>query len=127
MIVRNYRGFESLKEVECSGTNLPNEVNFLSLTLYKKLDFSHEKTLATLQTSMGSYNCHTFTEFSSCTNDASNIQNSVVKTLVSDLVGGERSFISCNISAVFRIKSEVFKGSWDIDVYRESKDFIIFI
>ena len=122
MIVRNYQGFESLKEVECSGTTLPNEVRFLSLTMYKKVDFSEEVSLAFMETSAGSYSCHTFTEFSSCTNDASNIQNSVVKTLVSDLEGGERTHISCNISAVFKIKSEVYKGSWDIDVYRESKD-----
>ena len=128
MTVRNYRGIESLKEVECSGNTLPNEVKFLSLTLYKKYKTPQnsiwkEFTLASLETSPENA-CITYGEFSSCVIDDSDRRNSVVKTLISNLKGGERTIIGCNVSAVFKFVSgskKMFYQTWDIEVYRESK------
>ena len=123
MTVSNYRGFESLKEVECSGTTLPNEVKFLSLTLFRKTKSLEEITLAIIETSMGTYNCHTFTEMSLCINDDGDKRNSVVKTLVSDLEGGERTYIGCNYTAFSKFKNKVFQGSWNMEVFRQSELF----
>ena len=102
MTVANYRGFENLKEVECSGNTLPNEVIFMSLTLYRKIDSLKEDKLVFMETSTGSYSCHTFTQYSSCLNDDGDKRNSVVKTLVSDLEGGQRATIGCNVTAFFK-------------------------
>ena len=55
MSVRNFHGFSSLKEVECSGITLPNDVRFMSLVLYRKVDASKEIKLAFMETSTGSY------------------------------------------------------------------------
>ena len=125
MTVSNFHGIQSLKEVKCSGSTLPNEVKFLSLTLYKKLKISRnsqmeEKTLTSLETSPEN-TCHTYGEFSSCVIDETDRRNSIVKTLVSDLEGGERTYIGCNVTAVYRIKNDVFKGYWNIEVFRQSK------
>ena len=131
MKVKNFHGFQSLKEVECSGTYLPNEVNFLSLTLYqlkenkystnKKNSLSQDSVLASLLTSP-ERSCRTFKEYSSCKIDDTDRRKSVVKTLVSDLEGGESTTLGCNITAVFITgHDQVFIGSWKIDVKRESK------
>ena len=126
MNVQNFRGFENLKEVQCSGTTLPNEVKFLSLTLYRTLLITRntkETILATLETQ--DKVCKTFGDYSSCIYDDTDRRKSVVKTLVSDLKGGERTTIGCNVTAFFVTgKQKILDESWLMEVYRPSKCYI---
>ena len=96
MTARDFLGFPSLQEVECSGKTLKTEVTYLSLTLYSVSDNS---ILAKLNTGDGT--CKTFAELASCELvESGDRRNSVVKTLVSDLGNGEKRSIGCNVTGV---------------------------
>jgi hypothetical protein len=113
--VRDFRGFSSLKEVECTGSTLQQDVNYLSLTLFRPSDNS---VLATLVSSKDT--CHTFSEFASCFIDTADSRKSVVRTLVTNLEGEERTVVACNVTSVFSSgHPKVY--TWTIAVYRESK------
>ena len=127
--MKNYRGISSLKEIECTGSTLPSEVTFLSLTLFKSKSQKprsgiepnlQTNTLASLLTSENT--CHTYGQFSSCVIQNDDRRNSVVNTLVSDLKEGEMITIGCKVNAVFKAgQNQMFSEFWYIDVKRESK------
>ena len=130
LAVRNFHGFSSLKEIECSGSTLPNEVNYLSLKLFKSYQrnskssaFSNKIKNVTLTSLVTSENvCHTYAEFASCFIDDSDRRNSVLKTLVSDLDEGETITIGCAVNAVFKVGQQImFEETWTIDVHRKSE------
>ncbi|PVD27102.1 hypothetical protein C0Q70_12253 [Pomacea canaliculata] len=83
MSVRDFRGFESIQEVECSGGHLEAEVNILSLKLF---EVSNQTVLGYLN--HPSKNCLTFSEFSSCFIDPLSNRGSRLRILVSDLEVG---------------------------------------
>lgn len=115
MTVRDFLGFPSLQEVECSGRNLKAEVNLLSLTLFKKTDGS---VLATLNTFIK--NCKTFSEYSSCGLNTGDTKQSLVKTLIADLDQGGRVLLGCNATS-FLENGHPRVHTWSIAVYRQRK------
>ena len=124
MNVQNFHGFENLKEVQCSGITLPYEVKFLSLTLYRKYDRKKDAIIGSLE--IPENICKTHGDYSSCIIIEGDRRSSKIKTLVSDLNGGERTTIGCNITAFFITgHDQVFIGSWELEIARKSK--IIFI
>jgi hypothetical protein len=114
--VRDFLGFQSLKEVECSGRNLPEDIDYMSVTLFKSSDNS---ALGTLKTSRN--DCHTFSEYASCVIDAGDSRKSAVKTLVADLEGGQSTSLGCNVTSVLK-NGHAKMYTWSISVYRESKN-----
>ena len=115
MTVRDFLGFPSLQEVECSGGSLKTKVNYLSLTLFKMSDKS---VIATLISSKNT--CKTFLEFSSCTIDSSDSRKSMVRTLVADLEEGGSTALGCNVTTVLESgHPRVF--SWSLLVRRRSE------
>ena len=130
LTVRNFHGFPSLKEIECSGSTLPNEVNYLSLKLFKSYQrnskssaFSNNIKNVTLTSLVTSENvCHTYAEFASCFIDNTDRRNSVLKTLVSDLDEGKTITVGCVVGAAFKVgKKKFFDETWTIDVHRKSE------
>ena len=115
LTVRDFLGFPSLKEVECSGGSIKAEVDLLSLTLYKTTD---NTILAILNTYKST--CKTFSEFSSCDLIVGDSKKSVVRTLVADLEEGETTTLGCNVTTFLEI-GHAPKYSWSIPVYRESE------
>ena len=115
LTVRDFLGFPSLKEVECSGGSIKAEVDLLSLTLYKTTD---NTILAILNTYKST--CKTFSEFSSCDLIVGDSKKSVVRTLVADLEEGETTILGCNVTTFLEI-GHAPKYSWSIPVYRKSK------
>ena len=95
MTVRDFQGISSLQEAECSGRTLGENVNYLSLTLFRKSD---NVELATYLSTDNT--CETYQEYSSCTISPSDIRKSVVKTLVSDLKEGGSVILGCNVTSV---------------------------
>jgi hypothetical protein len=118
--VRDFLGFPSLKEVECTGATLRSELTYLSLTLFKALD---KKTLAHLLAAQQN-TCNTYTEFASCYIDTGDSRKSVVRTLVADLEGGETTVVGCNVTSVNR-NGRPTEHTWYINVVRESKFLIV--
>ena len=115
MTVRDFLGFPSLQEVECSGGSLAAEVDLLSLTLFK---MSENSILAVANPLKNT--CMTFGEFSSCDISASNTRKSVVRTLVVDLKEGETTVLGCNVTGFLKTgHPRVY--SWSLPVYRERK------
>ena len=115
MEVRDFQGFPSLQEVECSGRTLRTQVDFLSITLFR---LSDGRTLAKLKT--GDNTCKTFVEYASCTLASGDRRNSVVRTLVSDFPSGRSVSIGCNITGVVDSgHAHIF--SWIIHAEKGSK------
>jgi hypothetical protein len=117
--VRNFLGFPSLKEVECSGATLPSEVKVLSLTLFT---IPSNEPLALMDTYVET-TCKTFSEYASCSVDAGDSRKSFVRTLLADLEEEGRVYVGCNVS--MRVASghtlTYPSQTWRISVYRESK------
>ena len=95
MTSRNFKGFPSLKEVQCSGRSLKPEVKLLSLQLYK---LPEEEMLASLN--VFSNTCVTMGDYSSCVVNTSDTHVSTLRTLVTDMREGERRQYKCTANAV---------------------------
>jgi hypothetical protein len=116
MTVRNFQGISMLKEVECSGATLSQEVELLtSLALFRPTD-----NTALVYLNFVKQECKTFNEYSSCSIDASDSKRSSVKTLLADLREGETLVIACNVTALQGIGHSP-RFTWTIPVHRESK------
>jgi hypothetical protein len=115
MLVRDFLGFQSLKEVECSGRNLPEEIDFMSVTMFRVSDSSVLGTLKTLKN-----DCQTYSEYASCVIDSGDSRKSAVRTLVADLEEEQTKLFGCNVSVIMK-NGHARMYSWSISVYRESK------
>ncbi|XP_025101731.1 uncharacterized protein LOC112568586 isoform X18 [Pomacea canaliculata] len=110
MSVRDFRGFESIQEVECWGAHLEPEVNILFLKLF---EVSNQTVFAYLN--VQSRTCLTFAEFSSCFVDPVNSRGSRLRILVSDLEVGESRRYGCTLSTWRSLKdTETF--TWSVSV-----------
>lgn len=96
MTVRNFRGFPSLQEVECSGKTLTREVDTLSIMLFRMSDKS---PITTVRTSKNT--CHTLTDYASCHIDTGDPRKSVARVLVSDLRVGQITVIGCSVTVMY--------------------------
>ena len=114
MTVRNFKGYPRLTEVECSGRTLPMEVNYLSLTLFRKED---DTVLGNLVSSKGT--CTTFAQFSSCDLDLGDNRKSTLRTLVTDLSKAEKRLMGYNVTSVFKTGHPAIY-SWSVSVQRVS-------
>lgn len=115
MSVRDFRGFESIQEVECSGGHLEAEVNILFLKLF---EVSNQTVFAYLN--VQSRSCLTFAEFSSCFVDPVNSRGSRLRILVSDLEVGESRRYGCTLSTWRSLKdTETF--TWSVSVTGKGK------
>lgn len=115
MSVRDFRGFESIQEVECSGGHFEAEVNILYLKLF---EVSNQTVLAYLN--HPSRNCLTFAEFSSCFVDPLNSRGSRLRILVSDLDVGETRQYGCTVSTWKSLK-DTEKFTWSVSVTGKRK------
>ena len=111
----DFKGFPSLKEVECTGASIESGVDLLSLTLFKTAE---SKVLAILNTIKST--CKTFSEFSSCFINIGEPRKSVLRTLITDLQEGETVVLGCNVTTFVEI-GHAPRHSWTIPVYRRSK------
>jgi hypothetical protein len=115
--VRDFQGISMLKEVECSGATLPQEVELLtSLTLFRPSDNN-------VYVYLNSYKqeCKTFHDYSSCSFVESDSKKSSVRTLLVDLREGETVLVSCNVSTLQGFGHSP-KITWTVSVHRESKN-----
>ena len=115
MAVRNFKGFESLQEIECWAGHLETEMKLLSLKMYAISDSSVLAYLNTLTNE-----CVTYGEYSSCFIDTVSTRKSRLKVLVADLAEGESREYGCKAS-VFRSGEEAQTTSWSIVVKRMSE------
>ena len=115
LIVRDFKGFPSLQEVECSGRELKPEVDLLSLSVFKTSDRHVLGTLHVIKNS-----CFTQTDFSSCFIDSNNSHNSKLRILVSDLTEGESREYGCKANMI-NSKGETDAATWTRVVTRKSE------
>ena len=92
---RDFKGFPSLQELECSGGNLEPEVKLLSLQMHR---LSDNKALASLN--VFSNTCVTLGDFSSCVIDNVDTHKSRLRVLVFDLEEGESREYGCSVNTV---------------------------
>jgi hypothetical protein len=117
MTVRDFQGFSMLKEVECSGATLSQEVELLtSLTLFRPSDNTVYAYVNTVK-----QECKTCYEYSSCTTADGDYKQSTVKVLLADLEEGETTIVSCNVSVLQGVGHGPKLITWTLPVYRESK------
>ena len=115
MTVRDFLGFPSLQEVECSGGSLTGDVNLLSLKLFRTSDNAVMAIINPLKNT-----CKTFHEFSSCDINTGDSRKSLVRTLVADLEEGETTVLGCNVTT-FLEDGHAQMYSWFITVHRKRK------
>ena len=115
MTVRDFLGFPSLQEVECSGGSLTGDVNLLSLKLFRTSDNAVMAIINPLKNT-----CKTFHEFSSCDINTGDSRKSLVRTLVADLEEGETTVLGCNVTT-FLEDGHAQMYSWFITVHRTRK------
>ena len=115
MTVRDFLGFPSLQEVQCSGESLKTDVDLLSLTLFKMSDNSILGIINPLKNT-----CKTFSEFSSCEINVGDTRKSLVRTLVADLEEGDTTRLGCNVTS-FLENGHAQMYSWSASVHRKSK------
>jgi hypothetical protein len=114
--VRDFLGFPSLKEVECSGSAMSSDVDLImSITLFK---VSSNKAFVYLNTHKSE--CTTFHDYSSCTINSGDSKKSSVRTLVADLEEDETVYVGCNITTLKGL-GRAQEYSWSVAVHRESK------
>ena len=121
MTVRDFLGFPSLQEVECSGGSLKAEVDLLSLTLFTIADSSILAIVNPLKNT-----CKTYSEFSSCHIRAGDTRSSVVRTLVADLKEGESTVIGCNVTS-FLDTGHPQVYSWSLPVFRKRRKGVVVV
>ena len=115
MAVRNFKGFQSLQEVECWAGHLETEMKLLSLKMYT---ISDNSVLAYLNTLTNE--CVTYGEYASCFIDTISTRQSRLRVLVADLEEGESRGYGCKAS-VFRSGEEARTSSWSIFVQRKGE------
>lgn len=113
--MRDYRGLDSIQEVECSGGNVEAEVKLLSLKLFRVSD-----NMVLAHASLLNNQCLTYGEFASCTIDTSDFRKSVLRVLVTDLEEGESRTYGCNAASLRGI-DDMQKFSWTLSVTRRSE------
>lgn len=113
IVVRDFRGFPSIQEVECWGGTLEADVKLLSLKLFEAASDSVVAYVNPLTSE-----CLTFREFSSCLIDAIDTRKTKLRVLVSDLEEGHSREYGC---VATRLKAlDTHKVTWKIAVQRRS-------
>jgi len=83
---RDFKGFPSLQEVECTGRALKPEVKLLALQMYR---LPEQRLLASMN--VMTKECVTLGDFASCVVERTDTKTSKLKVLVADLNEGESS------------------------------------
>ena len=112
--MRDFQGFPSLQEVECSGRTLSRMVDTLSMSLFRVSDKSPLVTVKTYKNT-----CHTFTDYASCHIDTGDPRNSVARVLISDIHVGQTALFGCKLVVIYGGEhSQVY--NWSIPVSHKS-------
>ena len=114
--MHDFRGIQSLQEVECSGRTLTRAVDTLSLSLFK---MSEKTPLVTVKTYKNT--CHTFTDYASCQIDTGDPKKSLARVLVSDLRVGQTAVFGCTVTVLYGIgHSQVYNWSIPVSLRRKT-------
>ena len=113
--MRDFKGFRSLQEVECTGRDLNPEMDLLSLSVFRMSDSAALGTLHVIKNS-----CFTHSDFSSCSIDLKDSRQSRLRILVADLSEGESRQYGCEAS-VINAKGRTNTSVWTVVVTRASK------
>ena len=119
--MRDFKGFPSLQEVECTGGFLKPEVKLLSLTMTTT---ASDMELATLNVITNS--CLTHSDFSSCFIDLADSHQSQLRVLVSDLDEGESREYECRANTI-NARGQTNRSTWSILVTRQRKYIYLLI
>ena len=115
MTVRNFKGFLSLQEVECSAAKVKTELRVFSLKMFSIPD---NTVLATANPMVNE--CVTFADYSSCSIDKTDTRNSKLRVLVSDLREGEVRRYGCRVNS-FDSFGDTVTSTWSVSVEKESE------
>ena len=112
---RSFQGFHDLQELQCSGQNLPQGSDLLTIVLYEA---SSNNILAAAN--VRKQECFTSNSYVACHLDDADTRNSKLKALVDDLAEGQARVYGCNASA-FASGMRMESFSWSITVRHISK------
>ena len=115
LIVRNFKGHDSLREVECSGKGLNQDVDLLSLSIINK---SNGKVFSTLLVFKNA--CFVTYAFSSCIIDTQNTHLSRLKLLISAPLDGKNLMLVCECN-VINLQGKTKAFSWTLIVRKVSE------
>ena len=110
MSVSDFQGVPSIQEVECSGSGLTPNFDFLSMSLFTVRD---DQSIAFVN--FASKECSTFVGFSACIIQEKDSHKTHLKSLVLDLNPGQGRRYGCNVTvANARGKTEILQ--WFLEV-----------
>ncbi|KAK7105433.1 hypothetical protein V1264_016812 [Littorina saxatilis] len=112
---RSFQGFHNLHEMQCSGENLSQDSDLMTMVLY---EVKSSKVLAAAN--LRKQECSTSSSYIACHLDATDTRKSKLKALVDDLAEGQSRVYGCNVSA-FMDGTRVKLFTWFITVRHISK------
>ena len=110
-----FQGFHGLQEIQCSGENLPQDSDLMTMTLYEA-----NSNFVLAAANIGKQECSTSHNYVACHLDIIDRRKSQLKALVDDLAEGQSRVYGCNVSA-FDSTSRVQLFSWSITIHHISK------
>ena len=115
MSSRSFQGLHDLQELQCSGENLPQDSDLLTIVLY---EVKSNNILAAAN--VRKQECFTSNSYVACHLDDTHTRSSRLKALVDDLAEGQSRVYGCNAS-VFASGMRLRSFSWSITVHHISK------
>ena len=112
MAFRDFQGFPSIQEVECTGDSLRPEVKLISLMMYT---VPENKVIASLNVMAN--NCLTHHEYASCVVNTVDTHRSRLSVLEHGLEAGERKVFGCEVNTV-NARGKTNTTTWSLLVTR---------
>ena len=121
MTYRNYLHLSGVLEVKCSGKYLPPGVEVSFIKIFKLID----KKIVVIALPLKN-TCETYQYYSSCDVKVRDTRLSTVKTLITELKGGETTDLGCSVNTFNRL-GDTHTYTWTLAIMREREICIMFL
>lgn len=121
-VSKNFHGFHSITELECSGSSLPTDADILTIVIYV---VRNDHVIASAN--VGKEECSTSGSFSSCVFHPQDTRGAQLRTLITDPPTEEEYRVyGCNVTS-FKTGGRLNTVTWMTRVERERKSCVVHV